>query len=154
MPPAVRRDTKYHDVGNMARVCLLGPRRARLLPLLAWSALLLPSALQAGTVDVIPRADPSLLSDTPSGSFTPSSPSVSSDGRFVAFVNGATNLVAGQTDTTGTADVFLYDRVAGTTTLVSRNSGLPPGTHCHGLPSRAPPPTACIEVHWRIFPTS
>jgi Tol biopolymer transport system component len=39
------------------------------------------------------------------------------DGRFVVFVSGAANLVAG--DTNGGEDVFLRDRVAGTTERVS-----------------------------------
>jgi Tol biopolymer transport system component len=40
------------------------------------------------------------------------------DGRYVAFVSGASNLVPGG-DTNGLADVFVRDLVAGTTTLVS-----------------------------------
>lgn len=46
---------------------------------------------------------------------------VSGDGRYIAFVSGATNLVAG--DTNGEADVFVRDRMTGTTTLVSVNNG-------------------------------
>ena len=42
---------------------------------------------------------------------------MSSDGRYVAFVSAASNLVAG--DTNGIADVFLRDLVAQTTTLVT-----------------------------------
>ena len=38
-------------------------------------------------------------------------PSISADGRFVAFASGATNLVAG--DTNGTGDVFVRDRKRG-----------------------------------------
>ncbi|MFO1120341.1 MAG: hypothetical protein U1E38_09705 [Rhodospirillales bacterium] len=49
-------------------------------------------------------------------------PAISADGRYVAFVSTATNLVIG--DTNGVSDVFLRDRVAGTTTRVSvSNSG-------------------------------
>ncbi len=44
-------------------------------------------------------------------------PVVSWDGRFVAFTSAATNLVPG--DTNGSLDVFLRDRVAGTTELIS-----------------------------------
>lgn len=47
-------------------------------------------------------------------------PSISADGRYVAFASAATNLVAG--DTNGTVDVFVRDRVAGTTTRVSVSS--------------------------------
>ncbi len=42
--------------------------------------------------------------------------------RYVAFVSAASNVVAG--DVNGKADVFLRDRVTGTTTLVSRASGV------------------------------
>ncbi|HTF88081.1 MAG TPA: hypothetical protein VK843_06695 [Planctomycetota bacterium] len=46
--------------------------------------------------------------------------SVSAYGRFVAYHSGATNLVAG--DTNGSRDVFLRDRVAGTTARISVSS--------------------------------
>jgi len=50
------------------------------------------------------------------GSFS-SFPSLSADGRFVAFESFATNLVLD--DTNGTADIFVHDRQSGTTTRVS-----------------------------------
>jgi Tol biopolymer transport system component len=46
-----------------------------------------------------------------------SSPSISADGRYVAFNSEASNLVSG--DTNGTTDVFLHDRQTGQTTRVS-----------------------------------
>jgi len=45
------------------------------------------------------------------------SPTISADGRFVAFYSSASNLTAG--DTNGYADVFLHDRVNKTTTKIS-----------------------------------
>lgn len=51
------------------------------------------------------------------------SPSISADGQYIAFASGATNLVTGQTDTNLSGDVFVFDRVAGTTQLVSRVAG-------------------------------
>jgi Tol biopolymer transport system component len=45
------------------------------------------------------------------------SPSLSADGRYVAFVSDASNLVSG--DTNGAPDIFVYDTVANTTRLVS-----------------------------------
>jgi len=48
------------------------------------------------------------------------SPSLSSEGRFVAFSSGASNLVAN--DINGTNDVFVHDRLTGTTTRVSVGS--------------------------------
>jgi cysteine-rich repeat protein len=50
---------------------------------------------------------------------------LSHDGRFVAFASFASNLVPG--DTNGVSDVFLRDRVVGTTECVSVASGGVPG---------------------------
>jgi len=50
-----------------------------------------------------------------------SGPSLSADGRFVAFSSRASNLTADDTDQT--ADVFVRDLASGTTALVSRASG-------------------------------
>lgn len=46
--------------------------------------------------------------------------SISGDGRLIAFASEATNLVAG--DTNGVRDVFVHDRLSGTTTRVSVDS--------------------------------
>jgi Tol biopolymer transport system component len=48
-------------------------------------------------------------------------PSISADGRYVAFTSTATNLVTG--DINGVADIFVRDLVANTTTLASRATG-------------------------------
>src|SRR5262245_10712203 len=45
---------------------------------------------------------------------------VSADGRFVAFASLASNLVPG--DTNGVSDVFVHDRLTGTTERVSVDS--------------------------------
>jgi Tol biopolymer transport system component len=47
-------------------------------------------------------------------------PSMTPDGRFVAFVGDAANLVAG--DTNGCGDVFVHDMLTGATTLASVSS--------------------------------
>jgi autotransporter-associated beta strand protein len=47
-------------------------------------------------------------------------PSISSDGRYVAFRSDASNLVAG--DTNGQSDIFVKDRTTGITTRVSTDS--------------------------------
>lgn len=47
-------------------------------------------------------------------------PTISEDGRFVAFYSLASNLVAG--DSNGTGDVFVHDRLTGTTERVSIDS--------------------------------
>ncbi len=50
-----------------------------------------------------------------------SDPALSADGRYVAFYSDATNLVAGDTNTT--RDIFLKDTQTGVTTRVSTDSG-------------------------------
>ncbi|MEG4810173.1 calcium-binding protein [Microcoleus sp. F8-D3] len=47
-------------------------------------------------------------------------PSISADGRFIAFESIATNLVLG--DTNNTSDIFLHDRLTNITTRISVNS--------------------------------
>ncbi len=47
-------------------------------------------------------------------------PTISADGRYIAFESGADNLVDG--DTNGVRDVFVRDRIAGQTTRVSVSS--------------------------------
>ncbi|MGZ8159790.1 MAG: hypothetical protein ACXWT4_13385 [Methylobacter sp.] len=54
------------------------------------------------------------------GSSSNSTPSISADGRYVAFQSWADNLVSG--DTNVAADVFVHDRTTGKTTRVSVNS--------------------------------
>jgi Tol biopolymer transport system component len=53
------------------------------------------------------------------------SPSLSADGRYLAFSSGATNLVSGVNDDNFRPDVFLYDRLLGTVSLVSRSADSP-----------------------------
>ncbi|MBK7641899.1 MAG: PD40 domain-containing protein [Planctomycetes bacterium] len=55
------------------------------------------------------------------GDFASSYPSISADGRYVAFHSIALNLAAGDTDVL--QDVFLRDRLAGTTELISVGLG-------------------------------
>ena len=67
----------------------------------------------------------------------------SADGRFVTFTSTSTTVIPGQIDSSPyTEDVFLYDRVSGTTTLVSHADGKP--TTALSLSSYAaiPAPTA------------
>jgi len=59
------------------------------------------------------------------------SPSISADGRYVAFVSEATNLVTG--DSNGVADIFVRDTVAGVTGRVSVDSA---GNQANGASSR------------------
>lgn len=55
-------------------------------------------------------------------------PSISRDGRFVAFTSAATNLVADKT--TPWNDIFVHDRETGETTLISRTpAGQPAGSN-------------------------
>lgn len=61
-------------------------------------------------------------------------PSITPDGRFVAFESTASNLTA-SADSNGGQDVFVRDRQNGSTTLVSKNRG---GTNGGNRPSISP----------------
>lgn len=61
------------------------------------------------------------------------SPSISADGRYVAFSSNATNLVAG--DTNPYEDVFVRDRQTGTTERVSVSTGGAQANNASGHPS-------------------
>jgi len=71
----------------------------------------------AGTNALVTRHASGMASSSPEGNSY--NPSVSADGRYVAFVSTATNLVPGVSHQTGVTDIFLVDRTLGTTTLVS-----------------------------------
>ena len=60
-------------------------------------------------------------------------PAISADGRYVAFMSLAPNLVAG--DTNGKEDIFVYDRVTGEPTLVSRHTDKTQGNDRSDFPS-------------------
>ncbi|GIU84057.1 MAG: hypothetical protein KatS3mg008_0832 [Acidimicrobiales bacterium] len=85
-----------------------------------WLGTLMP-AVPGGAVHDTPGAT-ELVSVNASGGFAGGvsvAPSISADGRFVAFESSASDLVPG--DTNGAADVFVRDLVAGVTRLVSVN---------------------------------
>lgn len=73
--------------------------------------------LRAGTTKVISRANP----DSPEWNMYSGHPSISADGRFVAFNSQANYLSAFDQD--GTSDVFVRDLATDSLTYVSRASG-------------------------------
>jgi len=86
---------------------------------------------QVYTYDVV-AAKMTLVSHTPpgpsaAGNASASSPRLSGDGRYVVFFSAATDLIPGFVDGNGPndPDVYLYDRVTDTTTLVSHKAGSP-----------------------------
>jgi hypothetical protein len=90
---------------------------ARVAAALVVVALVLPAAAHAGFGSlsaVSVRADGGAT-----GNATSQRPAGSADGHAVAFESSATNLMAGASDTNGDFDIFLRNRVAGTTALVS-----------------------------------
>ena len=95
----------------------------------AWSlvaatllAALLPAAAMAAKDDTRIISQPTGVEGV-AGNAGSQSPSVSADGRFVAFASWASNL--DPVDGDDASDVFVRDVVTGTTTLVSRASGSP-----------------------------
>ncbi len=61
------------------------------------------------------------------------SPSISADGRYVAFVSSASNLVSG--DTNNLRDIFIHDRIAHLTTRVNVDSSGKQSNGDSGFPS-------------------
>ncbi len=70
---------------------------------------------QTGAIEVV-----SVSSDGAHGNGRSYEPSISADGRYVAFESDATNLVPG--DTNGSNDIFVHDRQTGVTERVSVSS--------------------------------
>jgi Tol biopolymer transport system component len=75
----------------------------------------------------------SVASDGTQGNGGTGSPSLSADGRFVAFYSAASNLVPD--DTNGTSDVFVHDRQTGITEIVSIASGSTQANASSSMPS-------------------
>jgi Tol biopolymer transport system component len=74
-----------------------------------------------GTTERVSVATDGTQGNGPTGDFT----SISEDGRFVGFDTYASNLVPG--DVNGVADVFVHDRLTGTTECISVAAGGTPG---------------------------
>ena len=74
-----------------------------------------PQAIHAQVLGTTMRV--SIASDGSQGNYWSTFPSISADGRYAAFLSGASNLVSG--DTNGYADVFVHDRQTGVTQRVS-----------------------------------
>ena len=97
-----------------------GRLNARRALLLASTANPLPTNSPAPVAPTLPLVLASRSSSSLPGNEPSRSPSISADGRFIAFVSTATNLVAN--DTNQCADVFLRDLQAGTTVRVSETT--------------------------------
>lgn len=80
------------------------------------------SPAQAG-IELISKLPPRYVSDT--GTAPSTAQAISANGRYVAFVSEATNLVPGQVDGNAGPDVFVFDRMTGTTEMVSRSADSP-----------------------------
>ena len=72
---------------------------------------------QTGTTTLV-----SVHSDGTEGDQDSTLPSISADGRYVAFQSQADNLIDGDTNLFPRSDIFVHDRQTGTTTLVSVDS--------------------------------
>jgi Tol biopolymer transport system component len=84
---------------------------------------------QAGTTELVSVSSTGVL-----GNGSSWTPSISYDGRYVAFASTATNLAADEVNGTA-ADIFVRDRQAGTTERVSVATGGISGNYDSALPS-------------------
>ncbi len=80
-----------------------------------------------GEITLVSKAPDNTLGNGGSGN-----PSVSADGRYIAYVSSATNLIAG--DTNGQSDVFRYDSTSGETVRISLKSDGTQGDGYSGYP--------------------
>ncbi|MFK4099164.1 TolB family protein [Streptomyces sp. NPDC019531] len=96
-----------------------------LLAAIATATALATVALTAPTASAAPKAPytekASVAPDGTEGNASAGGQSLSANGRYVAFVSAADNLVAG--DTNGTSDAFVRDLKTGTTRLASTDGG-------------------------------
>src|SRR5438132_3298803 len=95
------------------------------------AALLLAGAAAALAAGVSKVERVSVSSAGEPGNSYSSTPSISADGRCVAFVSAADNLVPD--DTNSSADVFVRDRTAGSTERVSVSSTGAQGNAARGF---------------------
>lgn len=92
-----------------------GPTSHRSIPLVAALVLALPAPQAESAAPETDRV--SVATDGQEANRSSGFPSLSADGRFIAFASRASNLVAG--DENGQPDVFVHDSLNGATTLVS-----------------------------------
>jgi Tol biopolymer transport system component len=83
---------------------------------------------------------------SPSGVQT-TNPSISADGRFVAYATDGNQAVTGITDANGHTDVYRYDRVTHVAQLVSRSAGSATTT----ANSRADDPSISADGRWVAY---
>ncbi len=78
----------------------------------------------SGVVSLISRSTASASQGANAGiEVAESWQTISPDGRYLVYQTEATDLEAGVTDTNGEADLYLFDRDSGSSTLVSRRGG-------------------------------
>ncbi len=113
--PAISADGRYVAFVSSAHNLVPGPVE---FPNESWHIYLHDRS--TGTTVLVSRASSQVARAANANS---SQPAISADGRFVAFLSDATDLVAGQSDANGAEDLFLYDRALGTLALVSHVPG-------------------------------
>ena len=121
-------------------------RNARLalsIALLAVVLLALPGAALAAEGDT---TRVSVDSGGAQGNNASYSPSISADGRYVAFTSNASNLVAG--DTNGTADIFLHEPDYTSPTVVFGTGSVPPSD---GANLTAGPSTLLVQFSENVL---
>ena len=104
------------------------------------------TAAFSGDAAVPPTARVSVSSSGAQANGPSTSPSISADGRYVAFLSSATNLVPG--DTNGVDDIFVFDRVTG---VVTRESVASDGTQANQLSTN---PLLSSDGRWLVFNSS
>ncbi len=118
----------------------------------ACAALLLAAGLTAaagaGQIELLSKIPPRLASTTASG--TSRADALSADGRYLVFLSNAPNVVPGLVDENQGNDVFLYDRIAGKASLVTRTANAP-GTPAGGVFDQLAPPVISADGRYVAY---
>jgi hypothetical protein len=118
--PAISADGRYVAFQSCASNLVPGDLNAQ------WDIFVYDT--QTGTMELV-----SISSSQEQGQGESAEPAISANGRYVAFQSAADNLVPD--DTNNTYDVFVHDRLNGTTQRVSIASDGSQGNDLSGLPS-------------------
>src|SRR5215213_939864 len=128
-PPFTNRSmVLYHFAPDEKEASMLRNRRSgtgrtvrRVLAVLLMAGV--PGLAAASEVELVSRAPWRRAPDTAGAGHPLGRSPLSADGRYFVYSSDASNLVRGQMDPNAGTDVFLYDRLQGTTALVSRVPG-------------------------------
>ena len=136
-PPAISADGRYVTFSSNASNLINGDTNGNIPDIFVHDQ-------QTGQTTCV-----SIASNGTQGNSESLYPSISADGRYVAFYSLASNLVSG--DTNGAVDTFVHDRQTGQTTRVSLASDGTQGNSDSSYPANPSPHAISADGHYVAF---